>query len=309
MARFQDYSGGRKHVHVDLTTSDLRADPEMAEELHQLIETAYAPIGGHLNYKTGADLAAEDALVVTAVDVDQDPYADVALVSKRKPYGLKGAAIGHDGTRTAKSEAIKSKAQKMRRRGNYAEVSGAMAHILITRFHVPAVTNEQVVRRVLGKDIEWVGPHPEGKYPDHPGWYYRKIGGKRTLKVMLGYPLVENPAPMQRSRMSREEAICVAKRVAWAFQSAAAERSSGGRRGAGRSRSRVMMHAMADAEVSIRRIIGREAYLRYYDAIKDAVYECFFGPGGRGRFRRRPSREPRRLPGADDLIPADGLWT
>lgn len=192
MARFQRYTKGRKMFYVDLTSADLRRDPKVADEIHQLIETAYAPIGGHLNYKTGRDLAAEDALVITAVDLDEDPCPDVALLSKRKPYGLKGAAMGHDGTRRAKDEAIAKKAKKMRTRGNYGEVSGAIAHILITRYDVPAVTNPAVVRKVLGKKIEWVGSHPDGKYPKHPGWYYRTIGGKKTLKVMLGYPKMRN---------------------------------------------------------------------------------------------------------------------
>ena len=62
---------------------------------------------------------------------------------------------------------------------------------------VPYVADEESARRLLpGKDIEWVGKHPDGKYPGYDGWYYRMLGGKKHMKIMLGRPngaVVQNP--------------------------------------------------------------------------------------------------------------------
>jgi len=67
-------------------------------------------------------------------------------------------------------------------------LSGAIGHIMIKYHQVPFVDNEQDVRKVLGKDIEWVGKHPDGKYPGYDGWYNRKIKGKDKMKILLGMP-------------------------------------------------------------------------------------------------------------------------
>ena len=73
--------------------------------------------------------------------------------------------------------------------GYFAEMSDAIAHIMITRYDVPFVGDEEAVRAALGKDITWIGPHPEGKYPGFDGWYERKVGGKHLhMKIMLGKP-------------------------------------------------------------------------------------------------------------------------
>jgi hypothetical protein len=47
------------------------------------------------------------------------------------------------------------------------------------------------VQKVLGpsKPIEWLGTHPDGKYPEYNGWYRRTIEGHEgELKIMLGNP-------------------------------------------------------------------------------------------------------------------------
>ena len=67
-------------------------------------------------------------------------------------------------------------------------MSDAMSHIMIKYYNAPFVDNEEDVQKVLGKEIEWIGPHPEGKYPKHPGWYKRKLGGNMHMKILLGRP-------------------------------------------------------------------------------------------------------------------------
>jgi len=50
------------------------------------------------------------------------------------------------------------------------------------------VDNQEDVQKVLGKEITWLGNHPEGKYPDYNGWYSRQIGESEEIKILLGRP-------------------------------------------------------------------------------------------------------------------------
>ena len=69
-------------------------------------------------------------------------------------------------------------------------MSKGIAHLMIKYHQVPHVEDEEKVRRVLGpsKEIEWLGQHPEGRYPNYNGWYVRDISGHKELKIMLGSP-------------------------------------------------------------------------------------------------------------------------
>jgi len=108
--------------------------------------------------------------------------------AKTKPAGIKMTVGASDGG----AEGIKAYKEKtallLNTEGTYGELSDAIAHVMIKYHNAPFVDNEEDVRKVLGKDIEWIGPHPEGKYPNHPGWYKRKLGGKMHMKILLGRP-------------------------------------------------------------------------------------------------------------------------
>ena len=70
-------------------------------------------------------------------------------------------------------------------------MSKAIAHIMITRYGVPYVSDPEVAQKVLGpsKPIEWLGEHPDGKYPEYNGWYRRSVSGREgELKIMVGSP-------------------------------------------------------------------------------------------------------------------------
>lgn len=72
--------------------------------------------------------------------------------------------------------------------GNYAEVSGAIMHILISKFGVESIDSQEDVEKVLGKAVSWVGENPNGKYPGYTGFYNRVIGGTEHMKILLGKP-------------------------------------------------------------------------------------------------------------------------
>jgi len=91
----KEESGFEKNQWVNLTDDE---KDEFAEELFDLINTAYAPIGGHPNYKSPADIiGAERDADYMVIDLDDDPEFDALKVSKKKEFGNKSVAMGHDG--------------------------------------------------------------------------------------------------------------------------------------------------------------------------------------------------------------------
>ncbi len=174
---------------VDLPS--LKNDPKTAKELFKLVQNAYRKIGGHLKVKSPMDLMGGKITVIGAIDLDSDTEPDAVKLAKRKVGGTKSVGMGHDGSPAAKKAVVAKTAQDLKTKGFFAEMSDAIAHIMLTKHHVKSVNDEKKVRKILkGKDIEWVGAHPDGKYPRNPGWYYRVIGGSRHLKIMLGLPTI-----------------------------------------------------------------------------------------------------------------------
>lgn len=183
--KFADYypKGKWKTVPVSVVKKDLA----LAKEILDRVNTAYASIGGHAKIRSVQDVAKE-AAIIHAIDLDDDPEMDAVSLAKKKPAGHKSIGLGHDGSGAAKKAVLKHKAAEMKAGKLYGEVSGAMAHILLTKHGIPSVNDAEKVKKILRKDIEWVGAHPDGKYPKNPGWYRRKIGGKVHMKILVGFP-------------------------------------------------------------------------------------------------------------------------
>lgn len=186
--KFADFSKG-KGKWTDINKSDLEDSEniDLSYELYDLIATAYAAIGGHFDYKSPEDLPGDNDNW-TAVDVDGDDAPDALRIGKTKSSGHKLTGMGHDGTKPGKDAYISKTAELLHTKGHYAEMSKGIGHIMLKYYQVPAVEDEETVRKVLGKDIEWLGPHPEGRYPGINGWYIRTINNNKELKIMLGSP-------------------------------------------------------------------------------------------------------------------------
>ena len=99
--------------------------------------------------------------------------------------------VGHDGSQGAINKYMEETAEDLKA-GAIAEMSGAIAHVMITRYGVPAVTSKEEVEAMTGKQVDWIGRHPEAKRadrygPDYEGWYSRGIaGGPAHTKILLG---------------------------------------------------------------------------------------------------------------------------
>jgi|TARA_R110000796_G_scaffold176105_1_gene293014 hypothetical protein len=150
------------------------------EELFDLINRAYAPLGGHPNL-TGPNDVTTAGDNYSVVDLDDDPENDATVTYKNRPGGQKLVAMGHDGSKPARSAAVSKTVSDLNKNGFYIEVSGTILDILKAK-GVAIVDDEATVKSALkGKDIKW---HGDGSYD-------RNLGGKVHRKVMMGKPNVK----------------------------------------------------------------------------------------------------------------------
>jgi hypothetical protein len=162
---------------VDLSNKEKE---EYADDIFNLINTAYAPIGGNVNYKSAADvLGAEADADYEVINIDGDPEPDALSAYKKLPAGNKLAAIGHDGSSEAKSKIINHYANLLKQNGYYLEVSGKLKDILLAK-GAPIITDPEVIKKVLkGKEVKM----------NDDGTYERYLAGEVRTKTLLGKPL------------------------------------------------------------------------------------------------------------------------
>ena len=158
-----------------------REKEEFADEIFDLINNAYADIGGNPNYTAPDNVyTSEKDADYMVIDLDDDDDLDAVKVTKNKGAGVKSAAFGHDGSKPAKSAAVNITALMLKKPGYYIEVSGKLKDILASK-GVPFVTDVGVIKRALkGKEIEM----------NDDGTYQRVIGGEKHTKTLMGNPEV-----------------------------------------------------------------------------------------------------------------------
>jgi hypothetical protein len=177
----------RNHPHE----FDPKKHPELANEFFELIRTAYAEIGGHAKVKTPADVFADpDWDFWEGVDIHGNENFDIIMFGQKTRYGIKFSGVGHDGTSQAKRAYVASRGEDLHKPGFYVEVSGKIAEILIDKYNCPIVTDERDVEKVLGKNVEWFGKHPDDRVMPGNGWYVRNLGGHAHAKILLGRPKI-----------------------------------------------------------------------------------------------------------------------
>ena len=171
-------AGFEKNQWANLTKDE---QDEFADEIFNLINTAYSDIGGNPNYKSSSDVIGDEAdATYMVIDLDDDPDFDAVKVSKSKAAGNKSVAMGHDDTPPAKSAAVNITAIMLKEPGHYIEVSGKLKDILMSK-GVPVVTDKETIEKAMaGKEIEM----------NDDGTYSRMIGGEKHTKTLMGNPKV-----------------------------------------------------------------------------------------------------------------------
>ena len=173
------------------TQFDYKKHPELASEMFDLIQTAYAEIGGHSKVKSPDDVFADpDWNFWEGIDIHGTEDFDVVMFGSKTNYGIKYAGVGHDGTRDAKLAYLNSRGKDLKNLGFYVEVSGKVADILIKKYGVPVVNDKDIIGKVLGKPIDYKGENPDDSNAAGDGWYIRTIAGHSHTKIMLGRPKI-----------------------------------------------------------------------------------------------------------------------
>jgi len=160
------------------SVSDTEVDTEK-ETILNLVQNAYKELGGHPNFQSSNDVTSgTGGDEYEVIDLDNDPELDAVIAVKIKSSGKKFVAIGHDGSKEAKSAAVNRNAELLKKPGWYIEVSDKIKDILLSK-GVKPVSDEDTVRNALkGKEIIWHGD----------GTYDRNIGNEMHTKMMLGNP-------------------------------------------------------------------------------------------------------------------------
>lgn len=173
----------------------IRVDPhskmgkDVTDDVFDMIQKSYDKIGGHAKIRKPEDIAASYPIWDLA-DVDKDPEPDVAELSTQSSTtgGLKGGAIATDGSPEAKTHLMHFLKDFYNTPGNWGEVSGAMANILIKKLGFTPIEDEKIVKKLLGnKQIIWYGANnPSGNNLGVSGWYSRQIGDHDHVKIIVG---------------------------------------------------------------------------------------------------------------------------
>tara|TARA_B100000131_G_scaffold102069_1_gene99084 strand:+ start:22903 stop:23577 length:675 start_codon:yes stop_codon:yes gene_type:complete len=168
---------------------------DLDDEIFDLIQNAYKDVElspgkfGNAKVRSPSDLPA-GYTIMQAADLDSDPEPDFFRGGKPRGGRYKMGIVGHDGSEAAINKYLEETAEQLKS-GAIAEMSGKIAHIMITRHNVPAVTTKEQVESMLGKQVEWIGRHPDKGYASrygnaYEGWYSRSIGGGDHMKILLG---------------------------------------------------------------------------------------------------------------------------
>lgn len=165
---------------------DPKKYPELKGEIFDLIQTAYAEIGGHVKIKKPDDIFSDpDWTWWEGEDIHGSPDMDIIMFGQHTKFGIKFSGVGHDGEKDSKREYLDLRGKDLKKLGYYIEVSGKLAEVLISKYNVPVVDDETEVQRVLGKNVQWIGKR-DGYNGD--GWYQRELGGSLHYKIMVGRP-------------------------------------------------------------------------------------------------------------------------
>lgn len=187
-ADLKPQTGQWKKIPVPLMNKAKHEPPDNIDmELFRLLDRTYEYVGGHIDFKKPSDLPANHTIWY-AVDMDGNDKPDAVIVGKETQYGVKQTAMGTDGTPGAIKATLDRMVKMVKGPGTYAEMSDAIMHIMIARYRVPCVNDQAVVEKVIGKSVDWIGPHPQGKYPGYNGFYRRMLGGAVHMKILLGTP-------------------------------------------------------------------------------------------------------------------------
>lgn len=154
---------------------------KIKNNLYDLVTTAYSFDNGHVSVPSPDSVT--NLQYWRAADIDEDPLADVVIFGRTSGSGVKISGIGHNGDGYSRKEVVQHLAQVLNSYGFWIEVSDRLAEVLLKRYNVPVVNNQEDVEKILGRPVkEWLGD----------GWYTRVVNkaGKVAKEILVGKPSI-----------------------------------------------------------------------------------------------------------------------
>lgn len=143
----------------------------------QLYQNTYSAIGAHV-----PDISSfmSEYTMMWLIDVDGDTTPDAFIAYKKTPFGRKIGLTGTDGSKPAKKALAIQQDRILKAPGWYVECSGRPKE-LCEAAGVPKVTDEDDVRRILKKDIQWLGDGNYVRAIGNLGMHEKSIFGRPVL--------------------------------------------------------------------------------------------------------------------------------
>ncbi len=152
--------------------------------------------------KAGLDFSANDATelqskykAVYLEDIDSDTIADAFIIFKPTQFGNKIALLGTNDKKEAKKSMLAQLFKLLKMQGWFIEASMKMEEILSTKSDIPVVTDESIIKGLVGdKGLEMM----------EDGYYKRKLSkvNKLIVKRIYGRPKASS---VQEGYMSAEQ--------------------------------------------------------------------------------------------------------
>ena len=151
------------------------------QEMHDMIQKSYKPIGGYLGLQSGSKEesdAIHGDISKSIIKATRRDGKITALNMYKKQHGRKSITSATDGTDRGKKDWMKTKLEDHEQKRAWGEVSGAPEHIQ-RKLGVPVVPASKA-SKLLGKKVERIKGDKER--------YSREIAGHPHVKVIMGYP-------------------------------------------------------------------------------------------------------------------------
>ena len=162
-----------------------RTKEDIKNNLFTLVNVAYDDIGGHVRINSPEKVSQDkDLNFWTAIDINNDPYADVVIFGKKTKYGVKISGIGHNDEKCSKSELFKKLVSILKTKGFFIEASDKVANILLSK-GTPFIKDIRIMREIFNSS--------DAHFTDNQhNWYIRTVNseGEKSQEILFGKPNV-----------------------------------------------------------------------------------------------------------------------
>lgn len=175
---FDDLYSRHKWYMVNNTKCDIK------NNLFTLVNMAYDDIGGHVRINAPNKIVQDSDLNFwTAININEDKFADAVIFGKNTKHGIKISGFGHMSTIDSTAELVNHLVRILNMEGYFVEASGKPAKIFLKN-NVPVIHDIDIINEIFKTDAKFID--------DKNTWYIRKVNslGEKSEEILFGRPLI-----------------------------------------------------------------------------------------------------------------------